>query len=108
MYLFLHLLSWEYSSKYVVSIAALAINKENTQLFSCGDFHIKIHDIKTFELLHGFDDAHEDYLTTMVLTPDSKLMVTGSDDLSIKVWDIEEGEEIHHWEHVHSGNNGYF
>ncbi len=85
-------------------VAALAINKDNTHLYSCGDFHIKIHDIKTYELLHTFEDAHEDYLTTMVLSPDGKLMVSGSDDLSIKVWDLTDREELHHWEHVHSGN----
>lgn len=95
----------QYLQKLLVVVAGLAINKDNTHLYSCGDFHIKIHDTKTYELLYTFEDAHEDYLTSMVLSSDSKLLVSGSDDLSIKVWDLTDREELHHWEHVHSGKS---
>ena len=87
----------------------MAINKENTRLFSCGDFHIKIHDVLTYELLQTFEDAHEDYLNTITLSADSLLLVSGSDDSSIKVWDLVEREQLYHLEHAHSGNfDDYF
>jgi len=33
----------------------------------------------------------------MTITPDGKYMATGSEDCSIKIFDLETKKEVHHW-----------
>ena len=40
------------------------------------------------ELLSEKKDAHSDYLTSVVFSPDGTKIVSGSDDQTIKVWDF--------------------
>jgi WD40 repeat protein len=40
-------------------------------------------------------EGHTDQLTSMALSPDGKLLVTGSDDKTVRVWEFESGKELH-------------
>jgi len=43
-----------------------------------------------------------EYLYAFRLSAESELFVTAAEDMSIKVWDVAEREEIHSFDHVHS------
>ena len=39
-------------------------------------------------------EGHTDQLTSMALSPDGKLLVTGSDDKTVRLWQFESGKEL--------------
>jgi len=39
-------------------------------------------------------EGHTDQLTSMALSPDGKLLVTGSDDKTLRLWQFESGKEL--------------
>jgi WD40 repeat protein len=39
-------------------------------------------------------EGHADQLTSMALSPDGKLLVTGSDDKTVRLWQFESGKEL--------------
>ena len=39
--------------------------------------------------------GHSDSVRTVAISPDGKYVVSGSEDKSIKVWDLSSGREIH-------------
>jgi WD40 repeat protein len=56
---------------------------------------------ETHTLLRSFA-AHKDAIYSMALSPDDKLLATGSYDQKIKLWDVETGKELR----TLSGHNG--
>lgn len=42
------------------------------------------------------------YLYAITLSKDGEWLVTAAEDMSIKVWDVAEREEIHSFDHMHS------
>ncbi len=57
-----------------------------------------IPDGKLIQTLHG----HKDAIYSMALSPDDKILATGSYDQKIKLWDVEAGKELK----TLSGHNG--
>ncbi len=51
---------------------------------------------------HGVKDAHEDGVRKLAMTSDSKYLISGSLDYSIKIWDFATRQLVHHFENVHS------
>ena len=39
--------------------------------------------------------GHSSYVKTVAISPDGKYIVSGSNDNSIKVWDLSSGREVH-------------
>jgi WD40 repeat protein len=54
------------------------------------DFHIRAWDIITGKLLHDFS-GHENDVETPTLSSDGKWLATGSDDMTLRLWDTESG-----------------
>ena len=48
-------------------------------------------DIHTRSLKHL--KGHKRYVTTLAFTPDGKVLVSGSMDKTVKLWDVAEGRE---------------
>lgn len=68
-------------------------------MLSCGDDAVvKLWTIKTSECIGTFEDAHDNKIWAMSITPDQKRVITGGADSVINIWqdvsaqDIEEEE----------------
>jgi len=42
-------------------------------------------------------------IASVTVTPDNKYIISGSYDKSIKVFDIQTKQQVHHFENVHKG-----
>jgi hypothetical protein len=42
----------------------------------------------------GTLEGHTDYISTVVFSPDGQLVASGSDDHTVRLWDIKKGETI--------------
>ncbi len=91
----------------------------NNGQFLCSasaDKSVKITDLKTYQTLHHFEKIHagisdgKHYLNSVglinsiALTPDDKYLITGSDDQSIAIFDLETKQEVHRFEDAHNRN----
>ncbi|EGG07968.1 uncharacterized protein MELLADRAFT_47966 [Melampsora larici-populina 98AG31] len=58
--------------------------------FVCGsdDFHLRVFNYNTSERVSGFE-AHPDYIRCLAVHPTQPFVLTGSDDMTIKLWDWE-------------------
>ncbi|KAI8459649.1 coatomer WD associated region-domain-containing protein [Phakopsora pachyrhizi] len=58
--------------------------------FVCGsdDFHLRAFNYNTSERIAAFE-AHPDYIRCLAVHPTQSLLLTGSDDMTIKLWDWE-------------------
>ena len=55
----------------------------------------------TLELVSEKEDAHSDWVTSVQFSPDGALIVSGSDDQTIKVWDANPRPfDASEWEEV--------
>jgi centriolar protein POC1 len=41
--------------------------------------------------------GHSNWVRSCKLSPDSRLVVSGSDDCSVRVWDVAESRELYKW-----------
>lgn len=54
------------------------------------DFQLRVYNISTGERVTAFE-AHPDYIRCMTVHPTLSLVLTGSDDMTIKCWDWDKG-----------------
>lgn len=88
------------------NVNALVFTQDGSRLFAAsgqpglsGEVHQwSIPDGKLIQTLNG----HKDAIYSMVLSPDEKILATGSYDQKIKLWDAETGKELK----TLSGHNG--
>ena len=84
------------------------------------DRSIKIFDLKTKQLVHWFKDAHnglfrkgfffltfQDAITSLAVSTYNgcSIIVSASSDKSIKVFDLQTRQQIHHFRKVHTGES---
>merc|ERR1711920_236289 len=50
----------------------------------------------------GYSRVHDDCIKVVVITPDDKYLFTGSDDKTIKMWDISSRCLFHDFKAVHN------
>ena len=75
------------------------------------DKSIKIFDLGTKQLVHHFENAHEsreiyvdykftflDWINSLTVTSDNRYLISGSGDKSIKVFDLQTKQQVHHFE----------
>jgi len=54
---------------------------------------IKLFNTESRRFLGSFV-GHQNWANTAVFSPDSRLITSGSDDKTVRVWDINKGKEI--------------
>lgn len=76
----------------IVTSAKIEIDKDQKNTFLLKQFRNL--DYNPFPALLGTFEGHQDKVTSVAITPDGKLAVSGSWDCMIKLWDIESGRCI--------------
>jgi len=81
------------------------------------DKDIKLFSLETFKEIHCFERAHKrniisfSYLfhavavLSVTFSLDSKYIISGSDDRSVKVFDLQSKKERRHYQNLHAGRN---
>ncbi len=101
-------------------ITSVAVTCDNRYIISgSSDKSFKVFDLQTKQQVHHFENAHQgkypllrqdlflilclDAVRSVAVTSNNKFIVSGSADKSIKVYNIETQQLIHHFENVHQG-----
>jgi WD40 repeat protein/predicted Ser/Thr protein kinase len=72
------------------SVLAIALSVDGTA--ASGSFGtIRLWESSTGKLIRTFDKAHQKGVTAIAIGPDGKTLYSGSDDLTIRLWQIETG-----------------
>jgi WD40 repeat protein/nucleoside phosphorylase len=65
----------------------------NRQVPLDSDFAIDRQPTETWNCVRSFS-GHDDNVTCVAFSPDGKYLVSGSDDITVRFWDVKEGREI--------------
>jgi len=77
---------------------------------------ILILDLNTKQIFHEFEKAHQGNnslsinaqfpkgpVRCLAMTPDGGFIISGSSDCTIKIFELEAREEVHHFQRIHGG-----
>ncbi|MEQ8172526.1 MAG: WD40 repeat domain-containing protein [Candidatus Eremiobacterota bacterium] len=77
-------------------ILSMAVNPSNPEIaFACFDGTVQIYSTVTWEKIKSFK-AHSEYVSTVCYSTDSKYLLTGSYDHTVKLWDIRQKYSLEH------------
>src|SRR5262249_42629626 len=54
---------------------------------------IKVWSVETGKAVQAFE-GHKNWVTALALSPDGKTLLSASDDLSVRMWDVGKGKEL--------------
>jgi WD40 repeat protein len=66
---------------------------DGRRALSAGGLIARLWDVQTGKNLRGFE-GHSAILTSLTLSPDERRLATGSEDRTVRVWDLESGNEL--------------
>lgn len=88
------------------NVNALAVSAHGHRLYAAGGEDTRYGEVKVWNVADGSlirtIKGHKDAIYSMALSPDVKILATGSYDQKIKLWDVATGKEIK----TLSGHNG--
>jgi len=83
----------------VITLARLAYSKDGRYLVTIGTHYpslqsdLSLWDADTLTLIRGFE-GHTGTIASAVFSPDGRMILSGSEDKTLRVWDVETGKEI--------------
>jgi WD40 repeat protein len=88
------------------NVNAVAFSEDGVQLFAAGGQPGLSGEVRQWNVAEGklvrVLEGHKDAIYSVALSPDGKILATGSYDQKIKLWDVETGKELE----TLSGHNG--
>jgi len=75
------------------AVTAVAFQPTGKLVASAGSGHVKLWDASSGRLLRELP-AHANYWQTLAFSPDGSLLASGSDDWTIRVWDVAKGQPV--------------
>jgi hypothetical protein len=90
-------------------VLSMAVNPSNPEIaFACFDGTVEIYSTVTWEKIKSFK-AHSEYVSTVCYSSDSKYLLTGSYDHTVKLWDIRQKYSLEHeYKDFREGTFAYF
>ncbi len=90
-------------------VLSMAVNPSNPEIaFACFDGTVQIYSTVTWEKIKSFK-AHSEYVSTVCYSTDSKYLLTGSYDHTVKLWDIRQKYSLdHEYKDFKEGTFAYF
>jgi WD40 repeat protein len=73
---------------------ALATTRDGRQAVVANGNILEIWDLESWNVLSTLDSAHTGPVTCMIVMPGGRSLLTGSEDGTIREWDIETGKEL--------------
>jgi len=88
------------------NVNAVVFSADGSQLFAAGGDAGLVGEVRQWRIADGLlvrvIEGHKDAIYSLALSPDGKVLATGSYDQKIKLWDVASGKEIR----TLSGHNG--
>ncbi|MEQ8190052.1 MAG: WD40 repeat domain-containing protein [Candidatus Eremiobacterota bacterium] len=90
-------------------VLAMAVNPSNPEIaFACFDGKVQLYSTVTWEHIKSLN-AHSEYVSTVCYSSDSKYLLTGSYDRTVKLWDIRQKYYLEHeYKDFREGTFAYF
>lgn len=86
------------------SVGSMLISPNNKYIITgAGDFGIRIFDLETRQLLHTFENAHQDWVMGLCISSDSKYLASTSPDKRVIKWDLENMKQMNLIADAHEG-----
>ena len=107
-----------HSSSFVEAVRSVAVSNDNKFIISGSeDESIKVFDLQTKQQLYHFANAHQstiililchscsfiEAVLSVAVSSDNRFIVSGSSDKSIKVFDLQIKQQLHHFADAHQG-----
>ena len=102
---------------YLAFVTVVAFSYDDKLVVSASqDKCIRVFDFEQKQLLYTLEDAHKgiltpnpiidilDWINSIALSRNTAFMVSASKDKSMKIYDINARQQLHHFENAHQGN----
>ena len=80
-----------------------ALSSDASKLLTGGDNGPQLWDLQTGKLLRNFSQS-EGVVTSVAISPDARWVAAGSMDSTVRIWNLETGDEVRHFAGLYSGS----
>jgi len=76
------------------NVYSVVLTKDSQKIIASGNRMLGVWDISNENPIHRMKEVHGGAVFCVALSPDEKYILSGSNDGSIKIWDLKEGTEL--------------
>ncbi|MDR1182913.1 MAG: protein kinase [Bacteroidales bacterium] len=103
----------KYLHKFDESFILYTFSSDNRYVFAVDKIKkyplsIKVFDTHTGKYLFEFENAHDKSINALAVSTNGKHLLSGSDDRTAKLWNIQKRKCIHTFQHEHEVKNVFF
>jgi len=73
---------------------------------ACADRFLILYNIEEKTEVYKIENAHDELINDVVITPDNQYIASCSTDKSIRLFDLDSKELVYKWTEAHNGNVG--
>ncbi len=82
---------------------AIAVSADGKYIVTCAEKFLVLYNIEEKSEVYKLNDAHDEQINDIVITPDNQYIVSCSTDKSIRIFDLDSKELVYKWVEAHNG-----